>query len=136
MDDNLIASENEEDHLKHWALVVKAHRKSGVKLNLAKTRFGFDEIDFLNFKISHSKVKIGDGHKVAIANISTDKPVDSVNGFLTYFSDFVGAQGRYEDLHKLRKHPELGWTAEKKEALESIKECLVSAGALTIPDFK
>ena len=136
MDDQLIASENEMDHIEHWRKMCEAYRESGLKLNLSKTRFGFDQITFLNFNISHGRIRIGDAHKVAIANISDSKSIDSVNGFLTYFSDFIGVQGRYEDLHTLRKNPDLGWTPEKRKALESIKEGLVSAGALCIPDFK
>ena len=136
MDDQLVASEDEQAHVEHWKLVLEGYRKSGLKVNLKKTRFGFDEIEFLNFKISHGRIKIGDAHKVAIANISDGKSVESVNGFLTYFSDFIGVQGHYSDLHALRKQPDLGWTPEKRKALQSIKTCLVSAGALVIPDFK
>ena len=136
MDDQLVASEDEQAHVEHWKIVLEGYRKSGLKLNLSKTRFGFDEITFLNFKISHGRIKIGDAHKVAIANISDEKSVDSVNGFLTYFADFIGVQGHFDDLHTMRRQPDLGWTPEKRKALQSIKACLVSAGALCIPDFK
>lgn len=57
IDDVLIASETQEQHVKHLRTVFQRFNEAGITLNAAKCIFGATEISFLGYSISQHGVK-------------------------------------------------------------------------------
>ena len=136
LDDLMIHSDSESDHINHWREILKGFRSSGLSLNLQKTKVGFQEIEFLNFSIRGSTIYPGKAHLSAIANLNDEKKVETIIGFITYFADFLNFAGGSKLLLDLRKNAHEGWTDEKRKMLCEIKKRLLNASRITIPDFE
>ena len=52
MDDLLIYSQTEEEHLKHLELVFKQFREAHIKLKISKCKFFKNEIEYLGHLVS------------------------------------------------------------------------------------
>ena len=52
MDDLLIYSQTEEEHLKHLELVFEKFREAGIKLKMSKCKFFKNEIECLGHLVS------------------------------------------------------------------------------------
>ncbi|XP_075150669.1 uncharacterized protein LOC142224767 [Haematobia irritans] len=57
IDDVLIASKNEDEHINHLRTLFERLRQHGILSNLGKCTFGIDNIDFLGFNISSEGLK-------------------------------------------------------------------------------
>lgn len=135
LDDLMLHSDSESDHLVHWRRILEGFKDSGLTLNLAKTKVAFEEIEFLNFNIRGSTIYPGKAHLSAIANLSDSKKIETIVGFVTYFADFLNFAGGSKHLLDLRKNAQEGWNDEKRRLLFEIKKMLLNATRITIPDF-
>ena len=135
LDDLMLHSDTESDHLVHWRRLLQGFKSSGLTLNLSKTKVAFQEIEFLNFSIKGSTIYPGKAHLSAIANLSDSKKIETVVGFVTYFADFLNFAGGSKYLLDLRKNAQEGWNDEKRNLLFEIKKRLLNASRITIPDF-
>jgi len=53
LDDILIASDNEEEHLKHLRIIFERLQNNGLTINISKYLFGVLEIPFLDYLVSN-----------------------------------------------------------------------------------
>jgi hypothetical protein len=58
LDDILIYSTNEKDHIKQVNLILKTLEKAGIRINEPKCTFHAKEIEFLDYIISLNGIKI------------------------------------------------------------------------------
>ncbi|MGR0243415.1 reverse transcriptase family protein [Klebsiella pneumoniae] len=97
MDDLLVFSKTEADHIKHLRSVLTRVRDFGLKLSREKSLLGHDQLNFLGHNISREGVK-PDATKVeAISKMEVPKDVKGIRrllGTLNYYRRFVPAQQR------------------------------------------
>ena len=130
MDDVLIASYREKEHLDHNTQVFERFHKFKMKLKLAKCEFGHSKIQFLGHIINHKGIRILPEKTEEISKIKAPRNMDKVRtflGLLNYYHRFIPA---YLDLMHpiqklLKKNVKFEWTEECDKAFKTAKETLM-----------
>ena len=140
MDDILIASYTEKEHLDHITKkVFKRFRKFKMKLKLAKCEFGRSKIQFLGHIINHEGIRTLPEKTEEISKIKAPRNADEVRtflGLLNYYHRFIPA---FSDLMHptqklLKKNVKFEWTEECNVAFKTAKETLMRDPILYCPD--
>ena len=140
LDDLLIFSDNFEDHLVLLEKVAKCILKSGLTLNLAKSKFGMKEVNYLGHIVGNGVVRTNDEKVLAISKYAlprTPKEVRCFLGMSGFYRKFIL---NYADLAAplndlCRKGIKFVMTDVAKDAFENIKIALCSAPVLVHPDY-
>ena len=135
VDDMLVKSRREEDHLEDLKETFDTFRSYNMKLNLGKCAFGVTARKFLGFKVSQRGIEVNPDKIRAIMEMTPPrsvKEVQSLNGKVAALNRFVS---RATDkclpfFHTLKKSFE--WIAECQQAFEELKAYL-SAPPLLSP---
>ena len=139
MDDILVTSYTENEHLDHIRQVFEHFCKFKMKLKLAKCEFGRGEIQFLGHIINHQGIIILPEKTEEIWKIKAPKNADEVRtflGLLNYYHRFIPA---FADLMHpiqklLKKNINFEWTEECDKVFRTAKETLVKYPILYHPD--
>lgn len=141
VNDILIASPSWEDHMKTLDQVLHTFESGGVTLNIKKSEFAKEKVQFL-------------GHVISTAGIEPDpRKLETVRNFpepmckkqLQSFLVFCGYLRRYLKGHCLsspallslmKKNDVWNWGPEQREAFLEIKKQLLEAPLLHPPDLK
>lgn len=140
MDDLLVFSRSEEQHVEHLKAVFERLRHFGLKLSEEKSLLGRDSIKFLGHVISREGVR-PDPQKVdAIRKMTIPRDVKGIRrllGALNYYRRFVPDMARYltpiNDLLKKGRNIEITPVME-----DNIRKCmrkLQEEPVLAFPDF-
>jgi hypothetical protein len=138
LDDVLIFSKTEQEHLKHVRLVLEELMRNGFCANNEKCAFGRSHIEFLGFFVSHDKVEV-DPAKVSGIN-NWQPPTNrremmrflGVCNFLRRFvQDFARTATPLTAL--TRKDQPFVWSNDAQRAFERLKRDIAAAPALRIP---
>ena len=139
LDDIIIFSQNEEDHLKHIEIIFKKLKKANLKLKESKCDFFKKEIHYLGHLISVSSIqplpeKLDSIHNMP--NPRSPKEIKQFLGLTSYYRKFVP---RFSDmarpLTKLLAHDcEFKWTNQCDISFQMLKDTLCSAPILKYPD--
>ncbi len=140
LDDILVYSRNEAEHLVHLEHVLQILRKEQYYAKMKKCEFLKAELPFLGHVVSAAGVCV-DPQKVAVVRdwpVPTSVPeVRSFLGLANYFRKFMqgyaAISAPLSDLTK--KHARFVWTEECQTAFEKVKESLINAPVLKQPDF-
>lgn len=92
MDDILIASADLKSHLEILWEVLIILRSHGLKLNLNKSRFGFNEIEYLGYGVTASEISLTGSHVKTITEYPVPKnrrQLHSCIGLFSYFRRFM-----------------------------------------------
>jgi hypothetical protein len=140
LDDIIIYSVTQEDHMGHVRAVLARLSLCGVKLKLSKCLFGQSHVKFLGHVIGPEGVGM-DPEKVeavvSIAPPTTVKKLQIFLGLCNYYSKFVEDYAKIaKPLHKLLgKDIEFVWGDECQRAFEMLKQKLSTGPILVMPDF-
>ena len=126
MDDVLIASYTEKEHLDHITQVFERFRKFKMKLKLANCEFGRSEIQFLGHIINNKGIRTLPEKTEEISKIKAPRNADEVHAFLgllNYYHTFIPA---FSDLMHpiqklLKKNMKFEWTEECNVAFKTEK---------------
>ena len=140
IDDLIVFSESLEDHLNDLGKVFEILKENGLKLNLEKCNFFKDKVELLGHTVSTegisplpSKIKV----------IAEWLPPTTV----TQLQSFLGAIGYYrkfiynfatiaKPLFKLlKKNVEYKWGKSENNSFEELKQRMITAPILIMPDF-
>ena len=138
LDDVIIYSKNENDHLMHISKVFERFKESGILLNSEKCIFGKKEMKYLGFLISEKGWRPLSDRIKAIKSISTPKDQKQLktflgmSGFLT--GSVSGLQYKLGPLHQLTgKKKIFNWTEEHDQLFEEIKSMISNSTMLNYP---
>jgi hypothetical protein len=140
LDDILTYSSSFEDHLMHIEAVLQLLAKDGWKVKPSKCTFAQQSIAYLGHVISADGVST-DPAKIRDVQVwpqpTSVKELRSFLGLSGYYRKFVKHYGIIsKPLTNLLKKGELFvWTAETETAFQTLKQALVSAPVLALPDF-
>ena len=140
LDDVLVFSESENDHLIHVKSVLDTLRTANLRLNAEKCKFGARKVDFLGFKIEDG-TKAPTQDKTAIfRSFPTPTTTRQLKGFLGLANfvremvpDFaVLSQPLWEASNKKK----LVWSSECDASFEELKKRLASTPHVVLPDLR
>jgi hypothetical protein len=140
LDDIIVYSVSNEEHLKHLRRDFQKCRKFGISLNPKKSNFGMEEGNLLGHIISKEGIKLDPNRVEGILKIGTlisKKEVQYFLGKVNFMRRFIP---NLADIIKhitnmLRKGSEIKWTPEAKKSVEDIKVALTKAPMMASPNF-
>jgi len=139
IDDILIYSRTKEDHLEDLRTVLKTLADHQLYAKLKKCDFWMEKVHFLGHVISAEGISVDPG-KIAVV-VDWPRPTN-----VTEVRSFLGMAGYYrrflKDFSKiatpltqlLRKDHKFNWTEECKASFQEMKQKLVTAPSLVIPE--
>ena len=142
IDDLLIFSRNEKEHIRHLQLVFERLSQYGLILNRDKCIFKVSEIDFLGHRISHKGVLPLVQKVEAIQNFPMPKSMRQLQKFLgmiNFYRCFIPQAGTIlhplERLLSPQKHSKksIPLSEESIDAFESARHILANVTSLAFP---
>ncbi|XP_070045406.1 uncharacterized protein [Nicotiana tomentosiformis] len=139
MDDVIIKSRMQEDHVQDLRKFFEHLRRYDLKLNPAKCEFGVPSGKLLGFIVSRRGIKLDPTKIKSIRDLpppKSKKEVMSLLGRLNYISRFITQlTTTCEPIFKLlKKDVVIKWTEECQEAFDKIKEYLSNPPVLVPPE--
>jgi len=141
IDDILIYSGSSEEHAEHLRKVFQRLRENKLYAKLEKCEFGVTKVDFLGHRITQKGLKM-DVHKAkAILDWEPPKSVPALRSFLglaSYYRKFIKnfAEIVAPLTNLLKKSAQTyEWEGACDEAFETLKDILVKAPVLKLPNF-
>jgi hypothetical protein len=139
IDDILIYSQSEEEHVEHLKMVLRRLREHQLYAKLSKYEFWIHEVLFLGHIINQDGLAV-DPKKVAdILNWKAPKDVRGIKSFIRmagYYRRFIEGFSKISRpmIALLAKKVEFKWTQKCQEAFEELKEKLTTTPVLVLPD--
>ena len=152
LDDILVMSRTPEEHEQHLRIVLQILRENGLKAKLSKCKFNKAELHFLGHVIGKDGVAV-DPAKIAVIEKwplpKSLKELQSFLGLANYFRKFVdhfssvvapltaltGATGKGRARKPIQAVDWNNLSEEQVKAFQEIKQLLVTAPVLAIPDL-
>ncbi|UYV71992.1 hypothetical protein LAZ67_9001493, partial [Cordylochernes scorpioides] len=144
LDDILVASETEEEHYSHLETLFSRLNSYGLRINLSKSKFLVQEIDFLGYLITSRGVKPLPTKVKAILEYKKPKTVHELRiflGMLNFYRTFLNNAAETQAiLHeylrgaKKKDRSEIKWTEEAEVQFEKCKQALANTALLAYPD--
>ena len=139
LDDIIIFSKTEEEHLQHLEEIFECLRKAGLKLKLQKCSFFKKHIQYLGHLISDEGIQPLPEKLESIAKMPVPQNVKQVKQFLGlegYYRKFVP---HFSDIARpltqlTQKNEGINWTTECNKCFHMLKDYLQEAPILRYPD--
>lgn len=140
-DDILIYSPDLNSHLDHLHQVLSLLRKHQWQVKLSKCSFAQRQLSYLGHTISAAGVQTDHSKVQEVLNWETPTSLKKLRGFLGlagYYRKFVKGFGVISKplTNLLRKGVQFLWTEEAEAAFQALKQALVSAPVLALPNFQ
>lgn len=143
LDDILIASSDEQEHIQHLDTLFKRLQDHGMTINISKCIFGAKELPFLGYLVSGEGIVPHPDRVQAISQYKrpeTIKELQRFLGMLNYYrrclrnaaDDQAVLNSYLKDTRKGDKRT-ITWTQEAENAFEACKTSLVNATSLSHP---
>ena len=140
LDDVLIFSHSEEEHVKHIELVLSALQSQALHLNMAKCSWGRTSVPFLGHIISATGVSVDPKKIEALKDWLTPtnlREIRAFMGFVNYYRRFVRNFSKIASpiiaLTKTTSPTAGQWNPEAHQAFIAIKTALTEAPTLLLP---
>lgn len=143
LDDILVASETEQQHLEHLRQVFQRLDENGIVINPSKCTLGATTVNFLGYVVNESGVKPPEEKVDAIRNFPKPVSIKQLRAFLgmvNFYRRFLPDIGKTQQpLNDMLKGPKvkgnapLTWTPEADVAFVSMKDSLAAATMLAHP---
>ena len=140
LDDVVVFSPTFGEHLDHLKETLTLLQDAEFRLNRAKCTLAATEIKFLGFQINGEGVAPDPGKVAAIKGMSIPQTPRAVRRFLGCTGFFRRHVPHYANVaHPLfrltRKTQDFVWGEKEQKAFETLKEALITAPILKLPDF-
>lgn len=139
-DDILIYSPTLESHMEHLNIVLSLLREHQWQVKLSKCAFAQSQISYLGHIISGVGVATDPSKVQDILNWPIPTNLKKLRGFLGiagYYRKFVKGFGVISKplTNLLKKGVPYQWTADTEQAFQQLKQSLITAPVLALPDF-
>ncbi len=139
LDDILIASSNEDEHLQHLQQVLQRLQQYGLVLNMEKCELGRQQVDFLGHHVTAERAAPIARHVEAVQNFprpQDKKQLQSFLGLVNFYRRFIPAAARIllPLMDALRADQDWVWSPAMQHSFQLIKDTLASVAVLTHPD--
>jgi hypothetical protein len=138
IDDILIYSKSQEEHVEHLRIVLSILRKHQLFAKFKKCEFWLDNVAFLGHVVTKEGIAVDPGKVEAVVNWVRPSNAHEVRSFLGlagYYRRFVEGFSRLAaPLTRLtRKNEKFQWSEECEQSFQELKQRLVTAPVLTLP---
>jgi len=139
LDNILVFSKNEEEHINHVQLVLEKLRTAGLYAKLEKCVFHQPQVEFLGYIISGESSM--DPKKIRTVTewkkLATVRDVQCFLGFANFYRIFIRNYSKIAaPLTRLTRKDKLEWNAEADQAFETLKKAFTTAPILMHPNFQ
>lgn len=136
----LIYSRTREEHIQHLCQVFTLQAQDCWKIKLSKCRFAKQSIEYLGHIVSADGVSTDPGKVAAVQQWPQPQNIKELRSFLGlagYYRKFVRnfALLARPLTNLLKKGAFFVWTDDHQKAFEALKDALVSAPVLALPNF-
>ncbi|GMF14429.1 unnamed protein product [Phytophthora fragariaefolia] len=141
LDDILVFSENEKEHLEHLRIVFERLEKYGVSLNGKKCHILRKEVDYLGYTLSAEGIKPQAKKIQAIQQIAVPrnrKELRRFLGMINYYRDMVPNKATLcKPLNRLTSSKvTFTWLPSDTKAFRAVQRAFAEAVLLSFPDFE
>jgi hypothetical protein len=140
LDDLMVFSKSDEEHLVHLKQTFEKCRRFGLPLNPKKSHFAMQEGKILGHIVSKDGIKIDPKRVEAIDTINIPRNVKEIQSFLgkiiflrRFIPNFAEIVKLITDM--LKKNSEVKWTIEAKASFTHIKKFIAKAPVLASPNY-
>lgn len=140
IDEILIASKNEKEHLEHVYIVLQRLNDYGMVINVDKCSFGKPEIEFMGYQINKDGTKPVQSKVTAIKDFKRPETVEQLKrflGMLNYYRRFIphAAETQIPLLectrgNKKKDNTPIDWTPERIKAFDNSKSQFAIGGVV------
>ncbi|GBM73446.1 Transposon Ty3-I Gag-Pol polyprotein [Araneus ventricosus] len=144
LDDILIASKSNKEHEIHLNLVLERLNTFGLRINISKSVFAVEEIEFLGYLITPQGSRPSPDRVQAIMNYKRPENIQDLRTFLgtlnfyrRYLKDAAKNQAllhEYLKGSKTKDKRKIQWTDEAEKQFEKCKNDLTNATLLSFPN--
>jgi transposase InsO family protein len=140
LDDVCVLARDPQDMVQKLKEVFERFRQARLRIHPSKCHWAVNRVRFLGHEFSPRGVEI-DQSKFAIVRDfpvpKNQKQVRSFNGLTNYYRRFIKGYSQLQAPLRalLKKDAEFVWTPECQKAFEKLKEALITAPVLALPDF-
>lgn len=138
-DDILIYSNTWTNRLRHIQEVMGTLKEQKLYASRKKCDFGRRQIHYLRHVITKEWVEMDRAKVATVMDWPEPRSVKALRGFLGltgYYRRFVKGYGQIaKPLTDLLKKGQFCWTNQGSEAMKKLKEAIITAPVLTLPDF-
>ena len=140
VDDAIIYSSDVKTHFNHLSSIFSILRQSNLKLHPEKCQFGTNSVRYLSHIITPEGCRPCPSKIAAFASYKipqNQKDLRIFLGAINYWRKFIKSYAKIcHPLHRLLKRDaKFIWTDECTAAFETLRERLISAPILAMPDF-
>lgn len=142
LDDIILGSWSEDEHLQDIDMFLKAIARHGMKLRLNKCVFGRSEVKYLGFLLSGAGIRPDPKNIATVTNFQPPKNLTelrSLIGAFSYFRKFIKDFATWiaplNELSSKEGLIEENWTEEHQIALDTLKLKLTTSPVLASPVF-
>lgn len=140
LDDILIYSKNEKDHIEHVREVMKRLEKAGLQIDLHKCEFHTKKTKYLGLIITPGGIEMDPEKVRAVVDWlppTTKRQLQRFLGFANFYRRFIrGFSALAKPLHDLtKKTAAFTWTESCQTAFEQLKVSFTTAPTLRIFDW-
>ncbi|PNX92266.1 retrotransposon-related protein [Trifolium pratense] len=138
-DDLLVYSKSLQEHIEHLSSIFKLIRVHQLFLNRKKCSFGTERVEYLGHFITKEGVSTDPAKIQAVRDWPFPKNPKQLRGFLGlagYYRRFVKDFGKIaKPLTDMLKRDSFLWSSESTAAFTELKQALISAPLMRLPDF-
>ncbi|KAE8795284.1 putative retrotransposon protein [Hordeum vulgare] len=138
-DDILIFSKNLCEHLEHIQIVLQILKEHQLFVKLSKCMFASTQVDYLGHIITGEGVSTDPAKITAVTDWPIPTTIKQLRGFLGlcgYYRRFIQNFGTIaRPLHDILKKDSFCWTELQTTAFNNLKQAMIKARVLALPDF-
>lgn len=135
----LVYSASLLEHLKHLQVVFKLLKANQLFIKKLECSFGQGKVEYLGHVISKEGESTDESKVKAMLNLGQPKSIKYLRGFLgltVYYRRFIKNFATIsKPLTNLLKKGNFSWTIEATQAFEELKQAMVQAPVLALPNF-
>ena len=140
LDDIIVCSKTEKEHIKHLEIVLQRIRKFNLKLRLQKCKFFQKELKYLGMIVTKDGVRADQDYVSQILKFrrpTNVKEIERFIGMVTWLSKFIPNLSKLTSkINELRKKDaEFIWTLDHDRYFEAILAAVQNAKVLRHPDL-
>lgn len=143
IDDAIIMSKNETQHLEHLGIIFQRLDKHGITINLNKCAFGQTNLEFLGYQVSPQGIRPTEEKVKAIIDYPKPQTVEDlrrftgmVNFYRAHLPNAASHQSlfnKYLGSSKKNDKSKIQWSQDASQAFEQCKNGLKMAATLSYP---